>query len=101
MTVVYILGIIFLGIMGITYIDSYMKIQKEKIKASRMGDEGEVMKELKTLKQENAELKRRIENLEAIVVEEDMKLMTGLEGGDKPYQKDSAYEKGENRNLDF
>ncbi len=82
--------------MGITYIDSHMKIQKEKIKTSRMGDEGEVMKELKTLKKENAELKRRIENLEAIVVEEDMKLMTGLEDSNEPYLKDK--EAGDRRN---
>ncbi len=82
-TVVYILGVIFLGIMGITYIDNYMKIQKEKLQKRSPEHNDEFEQELQSLKQQNAELKKRIENLEAIVIEEDMKLMTGLNDMDK------------------
>jgi len=78
-TVVYILGTIFLGIIGITYVDNYMKIQKARFDSSKKQGDDSLKKELDLLKKENLDLRKRIENLEAIIVDDDMRLMTGID----------------------
>ena len=76
---VYIMAVIFTGVIGITWVDAYMKLKREQIKADSHKGNGKFAEEMALLKRKNQELQRRIENLEAIVVDTDLKLETGLD----------------------
>ena len=76
---IYILAVIFTGVIGITYVDGYLKLKKEQLKASKEGGNSELAHQVDRLTQKNRELQRRIENLEAIVVDSDLRVDTGLD----------------------
>lgn len=77
---IYILAVIFTGVIGITYVDGYLKLKKEQLKASKKnGGDSELTGQIDRLTQQNRDLQRRIENLEAIVVDSDLRVDTGLD----------------------
>ena len=81
---IYILAVIFTGVIGITYVDGYLKLKKEQLKAFEKGDNSELSQQVDRLTQQNRELQRRIENLEAIVVDSDLRVDTGFDSRIEP-----------------
>ena len=79
LTPVFILATIFGGVIGIIWMGSRAKMAQLKVNNLSSGNNLEVMREIDQVKRENKDLRRRIEILEAIVVDADMKLMTGLD----------------------
>ena len=78
-TPVAILAVIFSGVIGIIWMGNRAKLAQIKAKTLSRGSNPQMNKDIDDLRQENRDLRRRIEILEAIVVDADMKLMTGLE----------------------
>ena len=74
-----IMGVIFAGVMGIIWMSNKSKIARMKVLSHQQSPNGEVVKEISILRQENKDLRRRIETLEAIIIDSDMKLMTGMD----------------------
>ncbi len=99
LTPIYILAVIFSGVMGIIWISNRARVEQLKAKALSRGDNSQVMKEVDQVKQENKDLRRRIEILEAIVVDADMKLMTGLDS--EVERRDRNLGKEEGRETDI
>ena len=79
LTPVFIMATIFGGVIGIIWVANRSKLAQLKAKSFSGENNLEVMREVDQVKQENKDLRRRIEILEAIVVDADMKLMTGLD----------------------
>ncbi len=76
---VFILAVIFTGVIGITYVDGYMKLKKEQLKVQKKGGNPALEEKIERLSRKNVDLQRRIENLEAIIVDGDLRLDTGFD----------------------
>ena len=96
---VFVLATIFAGVMGIIWMGNRAKLTQLKAKAMTQGNNSQVMREVDQVKQENKDLRRRIEILEAIVVDADMKLMTGLDS--ELEKRDEASERKRGRDTDI
>ncbi len=78
-TPVIIFAMMFIGMMGVIWMGSRMKRAEMKTRAQTRGYTPKKEQEMDELKEENKELRRRIETLEAIIVDADMKVMTGMD----------------------
>ncbi|MEM6629850.1 MAG: hypothetical protein AAF694_09255 [Bacteroidota bacterium] len=87
---IYILAVIFTGVIGITYVDGIMKLKKEQLKAQKKGNNAELSQQVQKLARRNADLQRRIENLEAIIVDGDLRLETGLDSRIEALRKEKS-----------
>ena len=96
---IYILAVIFTGVIGITYVDGMMKLKKEQLKAEKKGNNSQLSQQVEQLTRKNADLQRRIENLEAIIVDSDLRLDTGLDSRIEELRREKS---SSNRNeLEF
>ena len=95
-TPVIIFAMMFIGMMGVIWMGSRMKRAEMKTRAQTRGYNPKKEKEMDELKQENKELRRRIETLEAIIVDSDMKVMTGMdsemENGEESQERDKGFD---------
>ncbi|MEM6629851.1 MAG: hypothetical protein AAF694_09260 [Bacteroidota bacterium] len=100
-TPVAIMGVIFSGVIGIIWMSNRAKLAQIKAKAYSRGNSSYVDKDIEDIRQENRDLRRRIEILEAIVVDADMKLMTGLESELERRDEISSRRQEEGRDSDI
>lgn len=97
-----IIAILVGGVLGLYGI--YTEHQKNMRKADLdSGDSGrklnEIQMQVDALKQQNQAFKKRIEHLEAIVVDADLKLQTGIQ--DDYSLRSEEKKEGRNRDIEF